>query len=85
MFSRLTIESLKSYVYTLKDITSNRVFYVGKGEGNRVYNHITQAFDDPNNNSDKCDEIRRIGKEISNMILYDMGWTLIPLLKLKEL
>mgnify|MGYP003582053019 FL=1 len=35
-FSQLTIEKLGYYVYTLTDPFDGFVFYVGKGQGNRV-------------------------------------------------
>lgn len=31
------------YVYTLSDERDGRVFYVGKGSGNRIYNHQDEA------------------------------------------
>ena len=35
-FKQSVIEGLKYYVYALVDPRDNRIFYVGKGTGNRV-------------------------------------------------
>lgn len=39
-FSEETIKNLKSYVYKLIDPRDGKVFYVGKGKGNRVFSHM---------------------------------------------
>ncbi len=39
-FSAATIDALGYYVYVLVDPLDNKVFYVGKGKGNRVFNHV---------------------------------------------
>tara|TARA_B100000700_G_C14954902_1_gene813476 strand:+ start:147 stop:857 length:711 start_codon:yes stop_codon:yes gene_type:complete len=43
MFDKLTQEKLKHYVYCLVDRDSGTPFYVGMGEGNRVFDHVEQA------------------------------------------
>src|SRR5882757_3180263 len=61
-FPRSVIEKLGCYVYLLIDPTTNKVFYVGKGAGNRIFAHINRAIDSPLEN-DKLDKIRLIQSE----------------------
>ena len=44
-FSQLTCEKLGYYVYSLIDPFSDKVFYIGKGTGNRVYAHENDALE----------------------------------------
>lgn len=39
-FSPLTQETLGYYVYLLINPLNNKIFYVGKGKGNRVFDHV---------------------------------------------
>lgn len=71
MFDQKTVESLKSYVYILVDPDTNLPFYVGKGFGNRVFNHVEDALKS-SENSDKFDKIRSIvskGKQVEHYIV----------------
>ena len=44
-FNQQTIESLAYYVYALIDPRDNRIFYIGKGKGNRIFQHAKDALD----------------------------------------
>ncbi|MDR3217737.1 MAG: MjaI family restriction endonuclease [Dysgonamonadaceae bacterium] len=58
-FSQKTKEELRHYVYVLIDSRDNRIFYVGKGQGNRVFEHKKDALQ-MSSESDKLDTIREI-------------------------
>ena len=58
-FSTTTIEALNYYVYVLVDPRDNKVFYVGKGNGNRVFAHIACSLNETLE-SDKLNIIREI-------------------------
>lgn len=63
-------EKLKSYVYRLIDPRNGETFYVGKGNGNRVFNHVRGELND-NDIGDKLKRIRDIqlaGFEVSHVI-----------------
>ncbi len=62
LFSQKTQEELKYYVYILIDPRDNKIFYVGKGYGNRVFSHINEAIFNPSTN-EKLETIRAIKKE----------------------
>ena len=69
-FSSEVIDSLKSYVYKLIDPRDNKVFYIGKGKGDRIFHHANNHLSD--DEKDDYDEnidlkLKRI-KEI-----YDAG------------
>jgi hypothetical protein len=71
MFDEKTIQYLKSYVYLLINPATKEPFYVGKGKGNRVFNHVNCALDKAFE-SDKYDEIRNIqsqGLKVEHLII----------------
>lgn len=43
-FKSSIVDALGSYVYCLVDPRDNRIFYVGKGSGNRVFEHVKEAL-----------------------------------------
>ena len=44
-FSKETIDQIGYYVYRLIDPRNGQTFYVGKGKGNRVFQHVLGAID----------------------------------------
>lgn len=68
MFSQSVIENLNYYVYYLKDPRNGEVFYIGKGLGNRIFNHIACA-DEFVLESEKLDRIREI-KSSNNLVQH---------------
>lgn len=71
MFSQSVIEQIGYYVYFLRDPLKNEVFYVGKGTGNRVFEHVSCALVEPTE-SEKFERIRAIkqsGNSVQHFIL----------------
>ena len=62
MFDEKTKQQLKSYVYFLIDPSTKKPFYVGKGNNDRVFDHMRCALE-LESVSDKYDIIRRIHSE----------------------
>lgn len=66
------IQRLKTYVYRLIDPRNGETFYIGKGQGNRVFAHICaeQNFegDDIANKVKRIREIRLTGFEVAHVI-----------------
>lgn len=72
MFDEKTRQELKYYVYMLLDPRDNRPFYVGKGNDNRVFNHLDCALTDLDSTTAKYDKIREIiqnGKNVKHVIV----------------
>jgi hypothetical protein len=74
MFSNYVAEKLGWYVYALRNPLDGRVFYVGKGKGNRVFQHAisAQASAEAEEVSQKLGLIHEIhadGKQVDAFIL----------------
>jgi hypothetical protein len=70
-FSEAVSERIGYYVYLLKDPRNVSIFYVGKGKGNRLFQHVQCALENATEN-DKYNLIREIhkeGKEVEHFIL----------------
>ena len=71
-FSPYVSEQLKAYVYLLIDPRDDKPFYVGKGNGNRVFAHALDALGHEEAASDKLDRIREIhaaGQQVEHQLL----------------
>ena len=96
MFSQSAIEKLNYYVYFLRDSKNGEVFYVGKGLGNRVFDHLSCAIEN-SSSSDKLDRIRAIYQEngkvdhfilrhgLTESVAFEVEASLIDFLELKNL
>lgn len=71
MFNQATVEEIKYYVYSLIDPRNNKVFYIGKGCGQRVFAHVQDANKSPRNTPklDLIREIQEAGYEVQHCII----------------
>ncbi|MCD4827472.1 MAG: hypothetical protein K8Q99_06835 [Acholeplasmataceae bacterium] len=80
-FDQLTTAKLNYYVYALENQETNRIFYVGKGKGNRVFSHQEgvlkqQDMFDGENSNDKNNEIANILRQGNKVRSYIVRWNL---------
>ena len=73
MFDNITTTKLGYYVYALLNPINSKVFYIGKGNNNRVFAHVQEILDFKREiNSIKKTEIKEIlnqGKQIEHYII----------------
>jgi uncharacterized protein len=69
-FPSEVIEKLRTYVYRLIDPRNGETFYVGKGQGNRVFAHIRAEVEDDELDTKlkRIREIRLAGFEVAHVI-----------------
>ena len=72
------IEKLATCVYALADPRDKKVFYVGKGNGDRLFAHFREAEDD-NRSSSKVRRIREIWNEDQDVDWFILRWGIRPL------
>ncbi len=72
-FSQKSLFALgECYVYGLIDPRTNKIFYIGKGSGNRVFSHEYESIKNPDSEKLKLNTIKEIkdaGYEIKKVIL----------------
>jgi hypothetical protein len=74
-FDQPTIESLRYYVYALVDPRDAKVFYIGKGQGTRVFSHFAEVEQMITGRQRATAKLRRI-QEIWEQDL-DVDWYII--------
>lgn len=70
MFSTAIIEKINYYIYCLVDPRNQNIFYVGKGKGNRVFQHAKGALIGQIIDSDKISLINEIYQSGLEPIYY---------------
>lgn len=74
-FSQSAIEQLGYYVYALIDPRDGNIFYVGKGKGNRIFQHVQGVSVESNNNANssskdvRISEIEDSGLHVGHVVL----------------
>lgn len=67
--SQLTIKKLWYYIYLLVEKKNNKVFYVGKGKGNRINCHFKDALSKEVKRSEKIRKILLLKAHVKKIIL----------------
>jgi len=72
-FDEATCAALQYYVYMLIDPRTNTPFYIGKGDGNRVFQHVLNVQKSVESNEPKSETIREIlqsNLEVEHIIVH---------------
>ena len=76
-FSEKALVSLNGYyVYALVDPRDDKVFYIGKGTGNRVFSHEMESDKSPKSEKKKLQKIRNIEKDGFSVKRLIVNWGL---------
>ena len=76
-FSEKALQSLNGYyVYALVDPRTDKVFYIGKGIGDRVFNHEIESNNSPDSEKIKLQTISSIEKAGLNVKRVIVNWGL---------
>ena len=72
-FPQEVVEALRCYVYRLIDPRNGETFYVGRGQGNRVFDHVNDHLNDPDqgvadSKLERIREIRALGMDVAHII-----------------
>jgi hypothetical protein len=74
-FKQSVIEKVETYVYILIDPRNNKIFYVGKGKGNRIFQHVKGGLKEETRNGEESlktsliKEIIKSGHEVKHFIV----------------
>ena len=72
-FTQEVVEALRSYVYRLIDPRNGETFYVGRGRGQRVFDHVSGAISDLDQSVadpklERIHEIQALGMNVAHII-----------------